>query len=563
VPQQQGGDSVEQAISDWEPAEAEPGSDSLRVVILAPDGPEGQMPVDVLRAHGISVQRCPDIAEACQAIEAGAGALLLTQEGLLREEVAPLTRMLATQESWSDIPVILLTDGGEDARGSENLTALSGSSGYLTLIERPCRTVTLLSAVQVALRARRKQYEARDLLDSERAARAEAETAIRLKDEFLCTMSHELRTPLAVVLSWTRILLKKFGHLDPQVRQGLSIINDSASAQARLISDLLDMSRIISGDLGLEPKATELVGLVMNTLDGQRAAAEAKGLTLVEDLSIASAPMRADGSRLQQVFWNLLTNAVKFTPAGGRISVSIDAPHPGLFEVCVSDTGEGIAADFLPHLFDSFSQADGSTSRRHGGLGLGLAITKQLVELHGGEIAAHSDGIGKGARFVVSLPGIAVEADETQSDLLRLTPPFDLQPTTLAGVHVLAVEDQPQMLELVRRTLEEYGAITRAVASGNEALEVLRDPASEHFDVLVSDIGMPKLDGFALLRAVRNDLAINAETLPAIAVTAFARPEDRRRTLAAGFQVHLTKPYQIVQLVAAIRRLARPPQHIA
>ncbi|HEX4377432.1 MAG TPA: ATP-binding protein [Steroidobacteraceae bacterium] len=534
-----------------------PNSDSLRVLIFAPPGADSNLPTDVLSNRGIAVERCHHEAEACRALREGAGVLLLTREAL-NEDTLALKHELAAQESWSDVPVILLTEAGQAGSANDWLMTLPGSSGYATLIERPCHSATLLSAVQFALRARRKQYEARDLLDSERAARAEAESANRIKDEFLCSLSHELRTPLAVVLSWTRILQKKFGTLDPQLRQGLSIVTDSATNQARLISDLLDMSRIISGELTLEPRPTELVGLVTTTLDGQRAAAEAKGVQLIEDLSIPSAAVHADGSRLQQVFWNLLSNAIKFTPQGGCITVSIDTPRPASFEVRVADTGEGIDTDFLPKVFDHFSQADNSISRRHGGLGLGLAITRQLVEMHGGQIAAHSAGPGQGSTFVVSLPALSAEGADDGSELLRLASPTDMQPTALAGIRVLAVEDQPQMLELVRRTLEEYGAETRAVGSGHEALDLLRDTGcdAQHFDVLLSDIGMPKLDGFGLLRAVRNELAIDAASLPAIAVTAFARPEDRRRLLAAGFQAHLTKPYQIVQLVSAIRRLA-------
>jgi signal transduction histidine kinase len=530
------------------------------VLLFAPPGSDAEGAADVLTGRGIFVCRFERMAGLCEALNESAGVVLLAQEALSQEDTSGLKYRLDRQESWSDIPVILLTDAGHAADSSERLMALTGSSGCVTLIERPCQDATLLSAVQFALRARRKQYEAGDLLDSERAARAEAETANRIKDDFLGSLSHELRTPLAVVLSWTRILLKKFGSLDPQLRQGLSIVSDSATHQARLISDLLDMSRIISGEFTLEPRATELVGLVTGTIDDQRPAAEAKGLQLIEELSIASAVVCAEGSRLQQVFENLLSNAIKFTPRGGRVTVSIDAPQPGRFEVCVRDTGEGIAPDFLPSLFDRFRQADGSISRRHGGLGLGLAITKQLVQMHGGEIAAYSDGPGRGAHFTVSLPGLSLGVENDANALLRQALPINMQPMTLSGIRVLAVEDQPQILELVRRTLDEYGAETRAVASGYEALDLLRGGPERRFDVLLSDIGMPKLDGFGLLRAVRNELSIDAHSLPAIAVTAFARPEDHRRLLAAGFQAHLIKPYQAVQLVAAIRRLARPLQ---
>jgi len=239
------------------------------------------------------------------------------------------------------------------------------------------------------------------------------------------------------------------------------------------------------------------------------------------------------------------------------VHLSITAPQPGRYDVWVRDSGEGIAADFLPSIFDRFRQADGSASRHHGGLGLGLAITKQLVEMHGGEIAAYSDGPGLGSSFVVSLPAhgddCAIPANAAHSSGLA-----EFLPDSLSGIRVLAVEDQPQMLDIVRRVLEEYGADVAAVGSGQEALELLRARADKGFDVLVSDIGMPKLDGYALLRTVRTDLSIDSHTLPAIAITAFARPEDRQRLLAGGFQAHLTKPYQVAQLVCAVQQLARP-----
>jgi signal transduction histidine kinase/ActR/RegA family two-component response regulator len=563
-----------------------PGTGSLRVLVLAPTGADAEITANVLAEHGVSTRACDHISDVCECMEAGAGALLLAEEALFDEDAALLTATLAGQDLWSDIPIILLTSDGEEARWSEALSELFGASGNLTLVERPCRTTTLTSCVQVALRARRKQYEARDLLfreqqarraasealdrarqseiareellDSERAARAEAETANRLKDEFLASLSHELRTPLSVILSWSRILMKKFGTLDAQLCQGLSIVTDNAMTQAQLISDLLDMSRIISGKISLEPQPTELTTLVTNTINGHRPSAEAKNVAIELERGVETAVVRADSTRLQQVFWNLLSNAIKFTPGGGCVHLAVSAPQPGRYEVCVRDSGEGIAADFLPNIFDRFRQADGSTSRRHGGLGLGLAITKQLVEMHGGEIAAYSEGAGHGATFIVSLP--AHDNDSMPAGTAQGTGLAEFLPDSLSGIRVLAVEDQPQMLDIVRRVLEEYGADVAAVGSGQEALELLRARANKRFDVLVSDIGMPKLDGYALLRSVRTDLSIDSETLPAIAITAFARPEDRQRLLAGGFQAHLTKPYQVAQLVCAVQQLAKPLQ---
>ncbi len=556
----------------------------LRVLVLAPTGSDATVAADVLEAQGIATRVCGGIAEICECLEEGAGALLLTEEALVVEEPDLLVAQLAGQEPWSDIPIILLTTSGEDGRWSEVLGSLFNASGNLTLIERPCRAATLASAVQVALRSRRKQYEARELLireqaarraasealeqarqseiareallDSERAARAEAEQANRLKDEFLATLSHELRTPLSVIVSWSRVLLSKFGSLDPQLRQGLSIVVDNAMAQSKLISDLLDMSRIISGKVSLEAHPTELTALLTSVVSSHRPSAEAKGVRVELTQNLGSATVLADSTRLQQVFWNLLSNAIKFTPEGGRVTIETAARGGDQFEVSIRDTGEGIAADFLPHLFDRFRQADGSTSRRHGGLGIGLAIVKQLVEMHGGSIQARSEGLGRGAAFTVTLPAYREGSAATRSqaqDSADAALPTD----ALSGVRILVVEDQPQMLDIERRVLEEVGAQVIAVISGSEALERLRTGAERPFDVLVSDIGMPHLDGYALIRTVRQELGLPPEVLPAVAVTAFARPEDKARLLAAGFQAHLSKPYQVAQLVSTVRDLAR------
>jgi len=556
----------------------------LRVLILAPSGSDAIVAAQVLATEQLSARVCGSMAELCDCLDEGAGALLLTEEALALEEPALLLEELAGQEAWSDLPIILLISSGEDARWSEVSGTLFAATGNLTLIERPCRAATLAAAVQVGLRARRKQYEARELLlseqralraasdaltqaheseraremllDSERAARAEAEKANRLKDEFLATLSHELRTPLAVIINWSRVLLNRFAQLDPQLHQGLSIIAENGMAQARLISDLLDMSRIISGKVGLETQRTELSGLVMQAVNSHRPSADAKGIGIDLRPSVAAATVRADPTRLQQVFWNLLSNAIKFTPRGGHVSVTISAPDPERLLVSVEDTGEGIATDFLPNLFDRFRQADGSTSRQHGGLGISLALAKQIVEMHGGSIEAHSEGLGRGARFIVCLPPYRGEVAGSQPEAAageEAQLPLD----ALAGVSVLTVEDQPHMLEIVQRMLEEYGANVVAVNSGTEALELLGTEHERRFDVLVSDIGMPKVDGYALMRAIRSELSISADRLPAIAVTAFARPEDRSRLLSAGFQAHLTKPYQVAQLVSTVRQVAR------
>ena len=559
---------------------------SLRVLVLAPSGADARVATELLAEHDIEARTCSGIPEMCEQLEQGGGALLLTEEALTWERPELLTEQLAAQDAWSDIPIIVLTSSGEDARWSEVLGSLFAASGNLTLIERPCSAATLTSAAQVALRARRKQYEARELLlseqralgaasaaleqarrseaareallDSERAARADAERANRLKDEFLASLSHELRTPLSVIVSWGRVLERNFGAHNEQLRHGLSIITENALAQAQLICDLLDMSRIVSGKMSIDPHPTELTTLVAKAVSAHRPAAEAKSIS-IELRQPAEAPtVLADATRLTQVFWNLLSNAIKFTPEGGEVSIETVASPPDHLAVIIRDNGEGIPQDFLPHIFDRFRQADGSVSRRHGGLGIGLAIVRQLVELHGGEIEAHSEGPGRGASFTVRLPVRRIDGVASAADPLAVWGEEEsVASDALAGLRVLAVEDQPQMLEIVRRTLEEHGAHVTAVGSGIEALEQLRAGGCSRFDILVSDIGMPQVDGYALIQTVRTQLALSETELPAVAVTAFARPEDRTRLTQAGFQAHLTKPYQVVQLVATVRRLAR------
>ena len=557
----------------------------LRVLILAPSGADAQVAAELLAEHDMPACICHSIAEVCERLEESAGALLLTEEALAAEPPDLLTANLATQEPWSDVPIIVLTSCGDDARWSEVLGSLFAASGNLTLIERPCHAATLASAAQVALRARRKQYEARELLlreqrarrataavleekrqsdaareallDSERAARADAERANRLKDEFLASLSHELRTPLSVIVSWGRVLLRNFASHNEQLRHGLSVVVENALAQAQLISDLLDMSRIVSGKMSIDAHPTELTALVAKAVSSHRPTAEGKGVRLELLQQVDSAPVLADATRLQQVFWNLLSNAIKFTPEGGRVTVETFARPPDRFAVTVRDTGEGIAAEFLPHIFDRFRQADGSVSRRHGGLGIGLAIVQQLVAMHGGEIEVFSEGCGRGSSFTVILPANGTVFPRLESESVGAwTEEENIPADALSGLRILAVEDQPQMLEVVQRMLEEHGATVVGVGSGIEALERLShgDPP---FDVLVSDIGMPQLDGYALLRAVRSQLGFPAEQLPAIAVTAYARAEDRARLTAAGFQAQLTKPYQVVQLVSIVRKLAR------
>jgi PAS domain S-box-containing protein len=417
----------------------------------------------------------------------------------------------------------------------------------------------LVAGLSLDITARRNaETEREQLLSAERAARAEAEAATRTKDEFLATLSHELRTPLSVIVSWSRILQQKYGHLNEQLANGLRLIMKNGLAQSQLISDLLDMSRIVSGKITLETAPIDINELVSEVSNSQRPAAEAKGLALRVEVAPQPALALGDVTRLQQVIWNLLTNAIKFTPAGGSVTMNV-APRGDCIEIAVSDTGEGIVPEFLEHLFGRFRQAEGGASRRHGGLGLGLAIVKQLVELHGGDVRAESPGAAKGSTFTVRLPLLRVPSlDRLESTGAWPVGGESLDQNSLAGLTVLAVEDQPDMLEYLRRVLEEQGARVIAVSSGAAALDAVRSAwVDGGLDLFVSDLGMPGMDGYELIRHVRQVLRLGPADLPAVAVTAFARTEDRKRALDAGFQAHLSKPYQVAQLISVLNAVRR------
>lgn len=404
--------------------------------------------------------------------------------------------------------------------------------------------------------------ERQSLLDAERAARSEAETAGRMKDEFLATLSHELRTPLTAIVGWTR-LLQMIPDQPQRAIDGLEVISRNAKAQTQIIEDILDMSRIISGKLQLDVKKVDLAGLVRAGVETVQPAADAKGVDLqVEaDLQVGIGVISGDSHRLHQVFWNLLSNAVKFTPAGGRVRVTLRRAG-GSVEACVTDTGEGIATEILPHIFDRFRQADSSTTRHHGGLGLGLAIVKQIVELHGGSVRASSQGKGQGATFTVTLPlsvdpgvpgpaaptgGLSSPAPTTAGDATK-------REGQLAGISVIALDDERDVVDFIERLLADCGAIVRKAMSAAEAFALVQaDPP----DVIVSDIGMPGEDGYTFIRQVRALPPDRGGNAPALAVTAYARTSDRVRALEAGYQMHVAKPVDPSELIASIAALAK------
>lgn len=388
------------------------------------------------------------------------------------------------------------------------------------------------------------------------AAKEEAERQSRIKDEFLATLSHELRTPLQSILGWTQMLSAP-GVEQEEIAHGLEVIDRNARSQTRIIEDLLDMSRILAGKVRLDVHRITVAPLITAAIETVQPAADAKGIRITSVLDSEAQPISGDPNRLQQIFWNLLSNAIKFSQRGGRVHVVLERVNSHV-EVSVTDKGEGIASDFLPHVFERFRQADGSTTRTSGGLGLGLAIVKNLVELHGGSVRAKSSGKGKGATFIVALPLAPLDADA--HDPLRRHP---AAPETvsrppempdLSGVKVLLVDDEKDALELLGLVLKKAGATIQSARSADEAL---REIASSTPDLVVSDIGMPEKDGLSLIRSIRALEDPIARNIPAIALSAYTRAEDRIQSISAGFHIHLSKPADPLELLTVIKSIAK------
>jgi PAS domain S-box-containing protein len=679
------------------------------VLIVAPVGRDAAMMARFLTEAGIGSQVCASVEVLCDAMQRACGLIFLTGEALTPEATRCLTEHLALQPAWSDIPLVVLISGGAETPANADTLAALSRAGDVTLIERPVRGTTLLSAIRSALRARHRQYDVRDHLAEEvrakqalsrseeqlhialdaaqlgawqfdfttsslectalckanfgfapeaeltyevllsaihpddreltraaiagalreqqdyrgeyrvvwpdaslhwilasgranygengqpynmsgvtlditerkaaeqereqllareqvarseaeaahaeaEAARAEAETASRLKDEFLATVSHELRTPLTAILGWSSML--RTGQLEPGMMQtGLETIERNARSQVQLINDLLDVSRIITGKLRLELRAIDAIEVIEAAIEAVRPSANAKSIDFRVRLDAQAGSIAGDAERLQQVVWNLLNNAVKFTPNGGTIQVSAEREDSHL-QITIRDSGKGIPAEFLSLIFDRFRQADQTSTRSYGGLGLGLSIVRQLVHLHGGMVDAHSDGEGKGATFIVRLPLLTEDVPQAHSEQTvssgEVLDGLQLLAHLLDDLQVLVVDDESDTRDVLCAVLERCGANVTTAASAAEAIEVL---AGWKPDILISDIGMPEEDGCSLIGKVRALEAKAGGQLPAIALTAYVRPEDEARALKAGFQVHVSKPVEPQELVTVVARL--------
>ena len=436
---------------------------------------------------------------------------------------------------WANIMITALRDDGGRLRGFAKLTR--------DLSERKRAE---------ALEADGAQRE--EMLEAERSARIAAQRAARSKDEFLATLSHELRTPLNSILGWTQILRMQRTLKPEDFPRALEVIERNTRAQAQLIDDLLDLSRVMAGRIRLDVQQIAIVDIVRGAIESAEPTAQTKGVRLESIFDPRGGIVSGDPGRLQQIFWNLLSNAIKFTPKGGKVQVLLQRINSHI-EFSVSDTGIGIPASFLPHVFDRFSQKDSSTTRSHGGLGLGLAISKQLVELHGGSLRAKSPGEGQGATFIVNLPLTILETDDAEpANRAHPTHPVPEERTllpNLAGVHALVVDDEADTRDLIQRVLEDQGTIVSVATSGAEALRILETAEP---NILISDIGMPDMDGYQLIRHIRATEPMG-KRIPSLALTAFARAEDRKRALLAGYQSHVAKPVDMAELVIVIAGL--------
>jgi signal transduction histidine kinase/CheY-like chemotaxis protein len=425
----------------------------------------------------------------------------------------------------------------------------SAHIGPLNLDGSVIGTVTVIDDVSDRLAT---EHALRKQIEAQRRARATAEQALHAKDEFLSTLSHEMRTPLNAVLGWARILLDRQTLDHALVQRALQVIERNATAQAKMIDDMLDMARIVSGKLRLELKTVDFVSIVLAAVDVIMPSADARKIAIRTYLDPASPLIVGDPDRLQQVIVNLLSNAVKFTDVGGSIEVRLEMSDT---EAClvVKDTGRGIEPAFLPHVFERFRQGDASSTRRHGGLGLGLALVRDLVELHGGAVSAQSEGEGKGATFTVRLPTMAVTS--VQADGVRAAGPG---PRALAGIRVLLIDDEPDSRDLAGAALTRFGAQVSAVSSSAEAVRVVLSASTETLpNVVVSDIGMPLEDGYVFIQQLRSLSPERGGRIPAVTLTGYSTPADVDRALAAGYQLHLSKPVDPVALIEAVAKLSR------
>ncbi len=476
-------------------------------------------------------------SELDTALDAGAFDVIITDYQLRWTDGLQVLEMV--RRRGLDAPVVMFTHTGSEEVAAAGLR--SGLADYI--VKSPTHYGRLAHSVRIALQNAAAARSAREARIREREALRTAEEALRIKDEFLATLSHELRTPLNAISGWLQVI--KSGPSSDNLARGLNAMERNTAVLTRLIADLVDVSRIVTGTLMLRIQPTDVRAVVEAALDSVRPAIQAKRLQVTVTVPNELEPIHADPDRLQQIVWNLLSNAVKFTPPEGRISVS--ARHANaMVELSVADNGAGISAEFLPRVFDRFSQEDAGIAREQGGMGLGLAIVRHIAELHGGTVRVDSQE-GAGATFHVRLPVAAPVSNWS------LPPALDVERAQLRGVHVVVVDDDADAREVVQKILEHQGATVTSAGSAAAAYALLAD---ERPDLLICDVGMPNENGLAFIARVRSDSDSGIASIPSLALTAYAREQDRQSTLSAGFHSYLTKPFSAVELVRSVRHLA-------
>jgi len=517
-----------------------------RVLLLAPTARDGEATRNILRSVDIECVVFGALEPLCAEMQYGTGAVMVSEETVNADIGECLPRAINGQPVWSDVPIILLTRSGAESPTIERaLTTL----GNVSLVERPIRISTLVSVIRTALRARERQYEVRDYLSERqkneqalREARDAAESASRAKDRFLAVLSHELRTPLTPVMM-AAALLERSKDLPDAARESVAMIRRNVDLECRLIDDLLDLSRVIAGKMRVKNLPLRIHELLSQTLQYCTSPIYGKRIKVMQEYNASNDNVSGDVARLQQVFWNLLSNATKFTPENGQISLRTYNNDAGRLVVEVQDSGEGIPQDALPKIFDAFEQGDARVTHQFGGLGLGLAIAKAVIDLHGGTISASSEGKGRGSTFTVELQTVAMP--EKQPSRLPAAVRDAKKPMT----RVLLVEDHPDTADVMSGLLTALGHRVTTADTVKAALDLAQH---ESFDVVVSDIGLPDASGYELMAAIKQKYL-----LPGIALSGYGMEEDVQRSRKAGFADHLVKPVDILALEAVIRRVVQ------
>jgi signal transduction histidine kinase/CheY-like chemotaxis protein len=513
-----------------------------RVVILTPTASDAPVTAELLTKAGFGCSIARDMDDLCRMVEEGAAAVIVASEALGSAD--RFARWLAHQEPWSDLPVLVFTGAGSKVPSSMPRPEALAPFGNVTLLERPVQIITLLSAVRAALRARRRQYAARAVLENLTAAQEELRASDQRKTDFLGVLSHELRNPLAPIRNGVH-LLRRAAPGSEQAHRAVAVIQRQTDHLSRIIDDLLDVTRIERGKIELKRAVIDLGTIVRRTCDDHRSIFEHRGLALRVDVA-AAAWIDADATRIAQIVGNLLQNAAKFTREEGHVHVSV-AVVDERAELRVRDDGVGIAPDLLPQIFTPFVQADASIARTAGGLGLGLALVKGLVELHGGSIRARSDGPGAGAEFAVSLPLATPPAAEHRGVTLRTGN------RAAQSLDILVVDDNVDAADTIADLLRLMGHRVHLATSGRAGIEMAQTVRPS---VILCDIGLPDIDGYEVARTVRGDAALRSVRL--VALSGYARPDDRQRAREAGFDTHLAKPASVDAIVASLSTDAPP-----